>query len=140
MVTSFTRAAAAELVSRDLPLPAGNVGTLHSHCYRALGCPLLAVAHRDEWNHEHRGLRLSRADLTVDEVNEELPYTGLGDELYAEQQLLRARRVPRALWPERARRFDEAWTAWKQSNGILDFTDLLEYALRDMWSAPNSPP
>ena len=48
-------------------------------------------------------------------------------------------RVPRALWPERVRRFDETWTAWKRCNGLLDFTDLLEVALLEMPTAPGSP-
>jgi superfamily I DNA/RNA helicase len=36
VVGSFTRAAARELVSRDLPLDEGQVGTLHALCYRQL--------------------------------------------------------------------------------------------------------
>ena len=32
LVTSFPRAAAAELAGRDLPLSSDRVGTLHSHC------------------------------------------------------------------------------------------------------------
>src|SRR5579885_1884867 len=32
LVTSFSRAAAAELAGRDLPLSPDRVGTLHSHC------------------------------------------------------------------------------------------------------------
>jgi len=39
LVTSFSRAAAAELAGRDLPIAGDRVGTLHSHCYHALGGP-----------------------------------------------------------------------------------------------------
>src|SRR5689334_8001563 len=49
-VASFTRAAAAELVSRDLPVPDDQVGTLHRHCFRALGSPSIAEGHVKEWN------------------------------------------------------------------------------------------
>ena len=31
------------------------------------------------------------------------------------------------------------WKAWKQDNGLLDFTDLIEYALRDVRVAPGNP-
>ncbi len=39
LVTSFSRTAAAELAGRDLPLSPDRIGTLHSHCFHALGCP-----------------------------------------------------------------------------------------------------
>ena len=52
LVTSFSRAAAAELAGRDLPLSADRVGTLHSHCWHALGRPEIAEVHVDEWNRQ----------------------------------------------------------------------------------------
>lgn len=42
LVSSFTRTAAAELKGRDLPIPENHVGTLHSLCYRSMGCPQVA--------------------------------------------------------------------------------------------------
>jgi superfamily I DNA/RNA helicase len=36
LVTSFSRAAAKELAGRDLPIDDARIGTLHSHCWRAL--------------------------------------------------------------------------------------------------------
>ena len=44
LVTSFSRAAAAELAGRDLPVDEDRVGTLHSICYHALGTPRIAEA------------------------------------------------------------------------------------------------
>ncbi len=44
LVTSFSRTAAAELAGRDLPISPDRIGTLHSHCYRALGAPEIAEA------------------------------------------------------------------------------------------------
>jgi superfamily I DNA/RNA helicase len=41
LVTSFTRTAAAEIGGHDLSISSGRVGTLHSHCYRALGGPAI---------------------------------------------------------------------------------------------------
>ena len=139
MVTSFTRAAAAELVGRGLPVPNDNVGTLHAHCYRALGFPEIAEAHSNDWNRHAPGYRLSSTDLSVDEMSTERAYTGLGDEMYAEQQKLRARCMPSELWPQRVRRFHEKWTDWKQANGFIDFTDMLEIAGKRFAAAPRHP-
>jgi len=54
-VSSFTRAAAAELVGRDLPIDRDNIGTLHSHCYKLLGEPQIADTPEGIalWNAEH---------------------------------------------------------------------------------------
>ncbi len=140
MVTSFTRAAAAELVGRDLPIRQDGTGTLHAHCYHALGCPPIAEVHIDQWNREHPGYRLSPRDQTVDEMFSETPLIrGIGDELYNQQQIQRARVVPVELWPSRLRVFHERWAGWKRANGFSDFTDLLEIALRDLHTAPGGP-
>lgn len=139
LVTSFTRAAAAELAGRDLPLPERAVGTLHSHCYRALRFPEIAEAHIETWNKRHPGYRLSTLDATVDEGATEALYTGVGDELYGVIQRLRARCVPEERWPNRASRFSELWTAWKRDEGLVDFTDLLELGLKHLETAPGHP-
>lgn len=139
LVTSFTRAAAIELVGRDLPVPNENVGTLHAHCFHALGCPDIADTYITDWNREHPGYRLSPSVLSVEEIFTETPNTGGGDELYAQQQVLRATLVPRDRWPPRVRNFDAAWVEWKTANALLDFTDLLEVAARDLSVAPRNP-
>ena len=48
LVTSFSRAAAAELAGQDLPVSSDRVGTLHSHCWHALGRPEIAEVHVEE--------------------------------------------------------------------------------------------
>ncbi|MCC6777842.1 MAG: AAA family ATPase, partial [Hyphomicrobiales bacterium] len=53
LVTSFSRAAAAELTGRDLPIGADRVGTLHSHCWHALGGPDIAEANVEDWNSDN---------------------------------------------------------------------------------------
>ena len=58
LVTSFSRAAAAELAGRDLPISSDRVGTLHSHCWRAIGDPELAEANVEEWNRGNPRCRL----------------------------------------------------------------------------------
>ena len=52
LVASFTRAAAAEIRGRDLAIPEGHVGTLHSLCYRSMGCPPIAETRKGfrAWN------------------------------------------------------------------------------------------
>ena len=45
LVTSFSRATAAELASRGVLLDHDRIGTLHSHCYHALGKPAIAEVH-----------------------------------------------------------------------------------------------
>jgi len=42
LIASLTRAAAAEVAGRELPIPRDNIGTLHAHCYRSLGRPRIA--------------------------------------------------------------------------------------------------
>src|SRR5262245_9633760 len=53
MVTSFSKAAAAEIASRTDDIPREQIGTLHSICYRAIGGSIkIAEANVDEWNRE----------------------------------------------------------------------------------------
>ena len=59
LLTSFSRAAAAELSGRDLPVSPDRVGTLHSHCWHALGGPEIAEANVDEWNRDHPDLAIT---------------------------------------------------------------------------------
>jgi len=59
LVTSFSRTAATELAGRDLPIKADRIGTLHSHCYHALGEPEIAEANVDEWNRKNPHLALT---------------------------------------------------------------------------------
>ena len=145
LVCSLTRASAAEIAGRDLPIPYGAVGTLHSHCFGALGQPLIAEdkTYLEDWNARHPALAItvSAADRSksLDEDNLD-PSASLnpGDELMAEYQILRARMAIPAPDSD-VGRFAAAWTTWKQSNGLMDFTDLIETCLRDVDQAPGSP-
>ena len=140
MVCSLTRAAAAEVAGRNLPIPFENVGTLHSHCFNSLGRPLIAEAklHLEDWNKNfpHYALQGMRT-RTVDEDNLEPPTGGPGDDLMSLYQIHRAKMDQN--YPERVKRFAQAWTDWKQSNNLLDFTDLIETCLRDVEQAHVKP-
>ncbi|MCC7156548.1 MAG: AAA family ATPase [Bryobacterales bacterium] len=59
LITSFSRAAAAELAGRELPVEPDRIGTLHSHCYHALGGPRIAECNVDEWNKENPHLQIT---------------------------------------------------------------------------------
>lgn len=142
MVASFTRAAAAELSSRDLPLHPRQVGTLHSYAYRAMGGSIeIAEKHVADFNQTHPGFALSVEQQTdVEDHNIEV-ISGRtdGDRLMSEWSVLRAQRVPVELWSTSIQSFAYAWGDWKDGNDLLDFTDLIEIALTDTLVAPGEP-
>ena len=146
VVCSLTRAAAREIADprRGITIPKWQIGTLHAHSYRMLGSPEIAETRLDEWNEREPNLSLPEEDeadtddymasdglLTEDEAQ--------GAALAAEYHLLRTRMVPRNLWSPPVQLFADAWEAWKQENGYIDFTDMIEIALRDCPAAPGRP-
>ena len=144
LVASFTKAAAAELVGRKLPIDKAMVGTLHAHCYRALERPEIAETKAAAWNEKHPDMALSSAGaVDVDDPLGEPVTTDNGamggDEAMAVCQVLRAQMVPPDQWPLMARRFHEAWTKWKRAEGLIDFTDMIEMCLEDVPTAPGDP-
>ena len=145
LVSSLTRASAAEIAGRELPIPADAVGALHSHCFNALGQPAIAEdrTHLEDWNANHPALALttSAADKSksFDEDNldpsvNESP----GDDLMAKYQLLRSRMQAPAPDSDIGR-FASEWTEWKNANDLMDFTDLIEKSLQDITHAPGAP-
>ena len=145
LVTSFSRAAAAELAGRDLPIAADRVGTLHSHCWHALGGPEIAEAHVDEWNRENPQMAITatkrQGKLDGEESGEE-DDSGLakeGDGLLQQLNRFRGMRINEALWPLNLLGFSRKWTEYKQANGLVDFTDLIWTCYRDVHIAPRSP-
>jgi DNA helicase-2/ATP-dependent DNA helicase PcrA len=141
MVASFTRAAAQELVSRDLPVLRDRIGTLHSLCYRALGSPELVETKKylEEWNKEHPAYALSITDKDVDESTGEIVSGTDGDETFQEYQRCRALRMKPELWPSRVQVFHKAWKAFKDDTNTIDFTDMIELALLRVPTAPGAP-
>lgn len=142
-VASFTRAASAELTSRVSGFPKDRIGTLHSHGFRAIGAPPLVDADSlADWNARHPGLELP-SDL-YDRDRERLFEAAFGDDDGPEQrhdryQTLRNMLLPRHLWPASVAHFGERWDAWKAERGIVDFTDMIELALRTTDAAPGEP-
>jgi superfamily I DNA/RNA helicase len=155
LVASFTRAAAAEIASRLPDVPRENVGTLHSICYRALDYPELTEGKEADFNAKNPQYALTvrkkrstspgavddeggRGNSPIDEPFEERAETR-GDHFRAAVDLLRARRVPREHWHGYLLSFHEAYTAWKQAAGLMDFSDLLETCLDNFQAAPGDP-
>ena len=138
-VTSFTKAAAQEIVSRDRGtlLPERAIGTLHAHCYRALGTVELAEKHVDEFSKDYPEYALTTAYDLDDPYQLETKPQGMND--YQEMTKLRSMMIPMEQWPVHIQMLSDTWTEWKYENGLMDFTDLLETALRDIDRAPNNP-
>jgi DNA helicase-2/ATP-dependent DNA helicase PcrA len=142
LVTSFSRAAAAELTSRDLPINLDRIGTLHAHAFRVLGKPSIAEVHAAEWNRENprltitpvsRQLRIDGEDTLEEEQEKD------GDRLLQQLNRSRAMMLPAESWSPEVRAFFARWSRFKTANGLLDFTDLIETALRDVKVAPGNP-
>lgn len=144
LVTSFSRAAAAELAGRELPISRDRVGTLHSHCWHALGGPEIAEANVDEWNRANPSLAITPAKKQgkldgEGQLEEDSETEKGGDELLERLSRYRGLMLPRQGWPETLLGFEKKWTQYKQENGLLDFTDLIETCLRHVAVAPNAP-
>jgi DNA helicase II / ATP-dependent DNA helicase PcrA len=145
LVTSFSRAAAAELADCDLPIPPDNLGTLHSHCFHALGRPQIAEAHVTEWNRLHPQLALTpvrgHARLDGEEALEEDPGNNqhAGDALLRELNRYRGLTIERERWPARLGEFEQRWSRYKRERRLLDFTDLIETSLVEIPLVPGNP-
>jgi len=141
MIASLTRAAAAEVAGRDLPIPQDAVGTLHAHCYRVLGRPEIAetkATYIDDWNEANPGYRMSTGSTDIDDDNTD-GFVGKenGDKLMAEYGVLRARMA--TVMPASVMGFAKRWKEWKESSDLVDFTDLIEIAVDSVSTAPGSP-
>ena len=144
LISSLTKAAATEIGGRNLPISFDALGTLHSHCYHALGRPDIAEGreHLQQWNEDEREYRLSLGsnDLgeKIDGDNLEPARETPGDELMEIYQICRARMEIKRM-PARVLAFAQRWSDWKEANGLTDFTGLIETCLREVPTAPNSP-
>ena len=141
-VCSFSKAAATELVARDLPIEDSHVGTLHALCYRALSRPTIAETKIDDWNDfapEYR-LQSSGASQVDDPLSgEDMNAASESDKVFGDYMLLRARAVDRALWPPQVEAFARKWEFWTGNSGFVDFQGLIDLGLRDLEQCPGEP-
>lgn len=143
LVSSLTKAAANEVLSRGLELPNEQIGTLHAHALHALGNPKLCVGPKQisQWNKE------SKMDHWlgggVSERNEDGFDIGAGkyrgDSLNAEYTINRCRLVPREQWNQDVVDFATAYERWKYKNDYLDYTDLIHRAYERKVAPPGNP-
>jgi len=141
LIASLTRAAAAEIAGRHLPIPRHAVGTLHAHCYHSLGRPELTESKIAEWNKENHA-RLQMTESEGENIDDAFPERAgrlPGDTLIQEYQLLRVKMIPRETWPSKVQAFAELWEDWKNQNSYYDFVDLIDYAYQDIDTAPGNP-
>ena len=145
LISSLTKTAATEIGGRDLPISFDALGTLHSHCYHALGRPEIAEGreHLLQWNEDEREYRLSPGsnDLgeKIDGDNLEPSQETIGDKLMEIYQICRARLMTTEQMPAPVQAFAQRWNDWKEANGLMDFTGLIETCLQEIPTAPNSP-
>jgi superfamily I DNA/RNA helicase len=120
------------------------VGTLHSHCWHVLGGPEIAESNVGEWNRDNPSLtitqskkhgRLDGEETAEDDSETEKP----GDRELKRLNRFRGLMFPREGWPATLIEFEKRWTEYKQQNGLLDFTDLIDVCHRDVHTAPHNP-
>lgn len=141
LVASFTKTAAKELVSRQMPLNDEQVGTLHALCYRALGRPkLVDKALLKDWNAEHPTKEFGGMGTDVDDPYGSLESSGTkdGDLLLQDLNRLRGLRVDEESWPMRIQAFAQDWRDFKANTGTIDFTDLIEECVKQDVTIPHS--
>jgi DNA helicase-2/ATP-dependent DNA helicase PcrA len=119
------------------------VGTLHSHCWHALGGPEIAEGNVQDWNKDHPSLAITQQKrqgrLDGEECAEEDESAKGGDAFLERLSRFRGMMLPKRLWPNTLLQFESLWTQYKQENGLLDFTDLIEKCLLEVSIAPNNP-
>lgn len=141
LISSMTRAAAAEIHNRGLKIPEEQISTLHSHCMRALGRPKLCVDGKaiKQWNADSPAeFWLSGAEMKDDEKQLRLS-DYRGDDLHFEYTVNRCRLTPREEWREEVVEFATAFESWKYKNTLLDFQDLISKAYEDNVDPPGNP-
>ena len=140
LVTSFTKAAARELVSRNLPLNDDRIGTLHALCYRALDRP--KIVDREllkDWNSSFPSMQFGGIGTNVDDPYGDIDSSGAkdGDGLLQELNRLRGLQVEPDFWPVRIQNFAQHWTDFKDQTFSIDFTDLISRCVEERLPIPH---
>ena len=147
LVASLTKAAAQEVGGRDTGIHARMVSTLHSHAFRALDYPDLAETRQgvNAWNDwvASRDPRMKLSDkYSIDPENApaEGPVQATdGERMLEEVAMNRAMLLPVEGWRVAAQHFYSEWCEFKREAGMLDFTDLIDYAFESCPQPPGEP-
>lgn len=136
---SLTNTAVKEVVNRDIPIPKGNISTLHARCKRALFAGDPAEVDVEIFIDDNKGwssiggstpcLPASMVKRSKTDMSEDI-LAGNQLSLFENAQILRQRMIPRNRWPEQVRKFSDIWEDWCRQTGRMDFTGWLEEALR----------
>ena len=140
LVTSFTKAAARELVSRNLPLNDDRIGTLHALCYRALERPKLIDRELlKDWNASYPSMQFGGIGSNLDDPYGDIESSGAkdGDGLLQELNRLRGLQVPADFWPIRIQNFSQYWADFKDQTFTIDFTDLIARCVEERVPIPH---
>lgn len=139
-VCSLTRAAAREVAGRKLPIPAYQIGTIHSMAYRAIGSPPVAEAEIESWNEKHPNyeIKANGVHADLDEVTGESSFNevGGGTKPYQDLCRLRAMCAPVEAYPPEVKAFAMLWNEWKRENGLVDFSDMIDIAAEEPDARP----
>lgn len=129
-IVSLTKTAASEIGSRETAIPPENCSTLHAACYRALDAPALAETRASlrEFAAEHPEYA-SQGDAHDSPDDDAIG--DAGDDLHAACQNRRARMTPVEQWTPDEQAYGQAWAAFCEQTGRMDFTGLLERCLAD---------
>jgi hypothetical protein len=146
-VTSFTKTGAEEISNKKslitgqaIPVDSEHVGTLHALCYRQLNNPEIAETKKKEWNALYPEYTMYGKDTgNLDEGGVDGEGGGDGDRLLGQLSLLRSKMIPPERWTLDVAKFEQKWTRFKQENGYVDFTDMIQLGLDVMPYAPGRP-
>ena len=147
LLASLTRAAAAELAGRDMPIGEQAIGTLHAHAFRSLDRPALAQdkEHIEAWNahvsnRDQPNWRLTKSLKADDMGRGSQEEATEGDTLYEEAETYRHRCLPFDDWlNERVKAWFTAWQDFKEMSYAMDFTDMIVKATEVVEHAPGDP-
>lgn len=133
-VISFTRAAAHELASRDLPVPRKNIGTIHAMAYRAIGSPRIAEVDSEfleGWNGRHgHTMPVGRTSGRFMDDGGMIEAESRDAHLMAwnfHRGSLNGKRLPEP--------FVSFWEREKKDADVMDFTDFLLNAPEELYGA-----
>lgn len=141
LISSYSVTAAKEIASRfagDLRPLSTMIGTLHSHAFRAIGHPIVALDPKviGDWNEQvvpewalTPSSRQGGGNVAESgSFSADASLARTGDELLGAMGRLRAALTPSEDWPSNVREFAEKYSAWKHEVGAIDFEDMITEA------------
>jgi len=137
---SFTNTGAREIKNRVhqiSPLRCDHIGTIHSMCYKALDKPPIAEDNDGKalWNADHERWALTLNKKNTTDFYGKQP-GGDGDYLLNQLSYYRNALIPQPEWRQEVQRFAKEWRDFKQSHGMIDFTDMVDIAYTTLERLP----